>query len=475
MERPYFSTPPAVPRLRPGRRLVVVVGATAVVLGSTYLARELTGDPPPAPPPGPPAAAVEPQLAPAVPAAGADDALLERFQRAIDAWTASLAANEANYLAATNLGLTYAGRARITGDLEDYQRALEAADLALTASPADLAARELRATVLFALHDFAAARTEALAVLDQAPDALQARAVLGDASLELGDLEAARAAFDELGRLAPSAPVWSRLAHVAFVTGDRDRAISLASSAAATDAGLPPEEAAFYAFQLGELHRSAGDVAEAEAAYLTALDRLPGHVPATVGLARVREDQGRRAEAITLLEAAVARVPQPETVALLGDLHALADDPAAAEDQYALVERIGAVAAAGGSVYDRQLVLFAADHDRGVEAAVTAARAALVERDDVYAHDALAWALFKAGQPAEAALEADLALRLGTQDPRLHYHAGLIAAALGDGADARRHLTLAVAGSAYLPPLQVPVARAALAALDAEADGSQTR
>ena len=93
----------------------------------------------------------------------------------------------------------------------------------------------------------------------------------------------------------------------------------------------------------GELHRSAGQLAEAEAAYEQALEMLPGHIPATAGLARIREAQGRRAEAITLLEAATARLPQPELVAALGDLYALAGDAAAAERQYALVERIGEV------------------------------------------------------------------------------------------------------------------------------------
>ena len=116
---------------------------------------------------------------------------------------------------------------------------------------------------------------------------------------------------------------------------------------------------------------------EAEAAYEQAIEMLPGHIPATAGLARIHEAEGRRAEAITLLEAATARLPQPELVAALGDLYALAGDAAAAERQYALVERIGAVGTAGGSVYDRQLILFAADHDRDVATAVQAAEAAL--------------------------------------------------------------------------------------------------
>jgi tetratricopeptide (TPR) repeat protein len=191
-------------------------------------------------------------------------------------------------------------------------------------------------------------------------------------------------------------------------------------------------------------------------------------VPSLAGLARIREAQGRRDEAIALLEDAATRMPQPELVEALGDLYALAGQTEAAEAQYALVRRIGEVAAATGSAYDRQLILFAADHALDVEATVAAAQAALRERRDVYGYDALAWALFRANRLDEAATAASRSLALGTPDPRLAYHAGMIAAARGEMAEARRLLGAAVAGAAYLPPLQVPIAEAALADLEVD-------
>jgi tetratricopeptide (TPR) repeat protein len=185
------------------------------------------------------------------------------------------------------------------------------------------------------------------------------------------------------------------------------------------------------------------------------------------GLAAVRNAQGHRDEAITLLETATARLPQPELVAALGDLYALDGQADRAQAQYRLVDGIAKLTAATGSVYDRQLSLFAADHDRDVTAAVRRARAELAVRPDVYAHDALAWTLFAAGQLDAAAQEVGAALALGTPDPRLAYHAGLIAAAQGDDARALPLLRLAVRGIAMLPALQQPRARAALAALEA--------
>jgi tetratricopeptide (TPR) repeat protein len=460
------------PRLRLVRpRLPGVVLATALLVAGSYAASWIPRAPG-VPAPGLAGETSAPSLAPAQPpAAGPSEALLARFDRAIAAWNANVASNSGDSVSATNLGTVYVGRARLTGDLTDYQRALAAADAAIEIDAAYPPARTLRATVLFALHDFAGALAEAESILAADAANLQAIATIGDANLELGNVEAARAAYGELGRLAPSAPVWSRMAHLAFIDGDPDYAIGLALRAEDALAEDPPSEStAYYAFQLGELYRARGELSRAAAAYETALVDLPNYIPASAGLARIREAQGRRADAITLLEAATTRLPQPELVAALGDLYLLSGDEAAAERQYSLVARIGDVAAATGVVYDRQLVLFAADHDRDIAAAVERARAQLVIRDDIYGHDALAWALFKAGDFDEAAKEADAALALGTRDPRLAYHAGMIAAAQGRNDEAQRLLGAALDGAAYLPPLQVPALKSALAGLPADGD-----
>jgi hypothetical protein len=100
---------------------------------------------------------------------------------------------------------------------------------------------------------------------------------------------------------------------------------------------------------------------------------------------------------------------------------------------------------------------------------VRRAGAELAVRGDVYGHDALAWALFNAGRLDEAAAEATAAMALGTPDPRIAYHAGLIAAARGERDVALPLLRLAVRGGAMLPPLQLERARAELASLEAAA------
>ena len=235
---------------------------------------------------------------------------------------------------------------------------------------------------------------------------------------------------------------------------------------AAVEPAEDPAGAAFYRYQLGELHRSLGNLPDASAAFEDSLAALDGYVPAQAALANVREAQGRRTEAIGLLESASNARPQPEILAALGDLYALSGDEARAEEQYALVERIGALARAGGGIYDRQLILFAADHGREVDVAVGAAEASLERRKDVYGYDAYGWALFAAGRVDEASAAIEEAIALGTPDPRIAYHAGMIAAASGQDVEARELLERAVAGRAALPPLQAQRASDALAALD---------
>jgi tetratricopeptide (TPR) repeat protein len=379
------------------------------------------------------------------------------------------AADGGGYLDRIHLADAYLDRARTTGDVADLRRAQMAlAEAAETAPDLDpIHVRE--ALVAFALHDFAAALATANAVLEADPTDLAALSIAGDSLLELGEVDGAAAHYRELADLAPSAASWSRLGRMAFLRGDARSAISLVGTAAAdaVKAGFP-DEIAFYHVQLGDLHRMRGGVADAEAAYMVALDALPDHVPAIAGLARVREAQGRRDEAIALLESAVDRLPQPELVAALGDLRALAGDANGADAEYALVEAVAGLSEAG-PIYDRAYVLFAADHRRELDEAVERAEADLETRGDVYGYDALAWALFAAGRLSEAAVAADQATRLGTPDPRIAYHAGLIAAAMGRDAEARRFLEVAVAGAAALPPLQVPRAQDALAALGAGA------
>jgi len=163
------------------------------------------------------------------------------------------------------------------------------------------------------------------------------------------------------------------------------------------------------------------------------------------------------------------QLPDPIYVAALGDLYKLAGREQEAAAQYALVEQIARLGARGGALYNRQLALFYADHDlKPAEAYELAAREYQL-RQDIYGADAVAWTALKAGKLAEAQAAIKEALKLGTQDARLFYHAGQIARAAGDRAAAADYLKRALALSPQFDPLQAAFARQTLAEVSSRA------
>jgi len=75
-------------------------------------------------------------------------------------------------------------------------------------------------------------------------------------------------------------------------------------------------------------------------------------------------------------------------------------------------------------------------------------------RHDGGAYDAAAWALHAAGQNARASALATVAVRIDPQDPRFLWHAGAIAAALGQRSRAVTMIQRALSLSPHFDPLQ---------------------
>jgi tetratricopeptide (TPR) repeat protein len=213
---------------------------------------------------------------------------------------------------------------------------------------------------------------------------------------------------------------------------------------------------------LGETAFSAGDYATAERYYRDALTTFPDYFRTLASLGRVRAAQGDLAGAIEQYEHAVRIIPDPSFVAALGDLYKLAGREKDAEAQYSLVEKIARLNELNGALYNRQLALFYADHDLKVETAYANAAREYVLRRDIYGADALAWTALKAGRVKEAQRAIREALRLGTNDARLFYHAGMIAQATGDQSSAREYLQRAMTLNPQFDPLQAAIARKAL-------------
>jgi tetratricopeptide (TPR) repeat protein len=126
------------------------------------------------------------------------------------------------------------------------------------------------------------------------------------------------------------------------------------------------------------------------------------------------------------------------------------------------------LAAAQSASYGREAAIVLADHDRDLPDALRIARADVARRPDVYGHDVLAWTLHKNGRHAYAKRAAARALRLGTEEAVFHYHAGMIALALGHSRAAARHLARALAINPTFDVRHASMARATLETLEGE-------
>ena len=379
--------------------------------------------------------------------------------------------NPANHAVLTTLGDLYERKARETDDLTYYARAEDVLRRAVALAPKYRRARVTLATVLCDRHKFAEGLALAREVARADPKDVDALVTIGDALIELGRYGEAEAAYRALARQLPGPPSDARLAHLAEMRGQTDEALERLRRALAAmeKLGETAENTAWYRVRLADLLFDGGELSEPEALYQDVLKRVPKHHDATAGLAKVRAAQGRYDEAVALYEKAVAIAPDPVMIGILGDLYARAGDEARARACYDRVER----ATADWAEYRRVRCLFDCDHDRDLPRALELARQDVAERQDAGGYDALAWALLKNDRPDEASRAIAAALKVGTKDARIDYHAGLIYRRLGDREQARQHLRRALARNPHFSVRQAEEARKALAELDAEPKAGQ--
>jgi tetratricopeptide (TPR) repeat protein len=344
------------------------------------------------------------------------------------------------------LGDAYVQKSRESGDNSYLDLAEQALKKSLSLNPQQSGVRRHLAHVLASRHDFEGAAAEAQKAIALDPTDMDAHGVLGDAYLETGKPEQAEQAYKTMMTLKESLSSYSRRSSMKSLKGDASGAI--ADLKTAIELGKqekqPKESIAWAQWQLGAEYYAIGKLAEAENEYLQALETYPKYYRSLAGLAQVRAAQERYPEAIELYREAINTVPMPEYVAALGDVHAKSSNQNEARKQYELVEYIGQLSALNKALYNRELAYFYADHDIKLQQGLELAQRELNNRRDIYAYDVLAWNLFKNGKFAEAREAVNQALKLGTQDAKLHYHAGMIYHRLGEKEKAREYFRRAL-------------------------------
>ena len=352
-----------------------------------------------------------------------------------------------DFVAQNRLGNIYLDRLRETGGYEWLQKARAAARRSLgsveAAQNADGLA--LLARVEHESHQFAAARDAALELTKIEPRKSRAFTSLGDALLELGDVADAAKAYEQAReRGAHLFEVETREARVKMARGAFAEARQHFEAALAAAADISPSQPQFAIWchlQLGQLAFRIGEWERAEKHYAAALKLHADDAHALEHLAELRGAQEKYEEAIALYDKVIDRLPRPEFWQARGDLAAAAGKPPEAASWYARA-REGYLrdVEAGNAHYYHHLAGFFSDAEPNPAEAVKWARRDLELRRSAGAHDALAWALFRAGEFVPAAEAARAALGSGTKDAQILFHAGMIFLAAGDAAAGKEML-----------------------------------
>jgi len=377
--------------------------------------------------------------APAVPVvdSGSLPQLITSLQR-------RLRALPADWRSFARLGSAYVQEARMTADPTYYPKAegALARSLALHGG-GNFEALTGMAALAAARHDFAGALAWAERAVAVNPYSADARAIKGDAQLELGRYDEAFATFQKAVDLKPELSTYARVSYAWELQGNVPnaiRAMGLALDSAGTAA-----DSAWAANQLGELYWNSGGRLElADRWYRFAMARDPSFVPPRAGVAKLEAARGQLGRAIRDYTWVVDRYPLPEYVIALGDVLSVSGRADAAARQYQLVHVEEQLFRAGGVNVDLEIALFDADHHVDLAAGLAAAWAEWGRRHSIHVADALGWQLYANGRYAEALAYADRALRLGTRSALFLFHRGMIERALGMTAAARRDLAAAL-------------------------------
>ncbi|MGW3348632.1 tetratricopeptide repeat protein [Nonomuraea rubra] len=325
------------------------------------------------------------------------------------------------------LGLQYVDQARVTGDPAFYTKAEGALATAAKLNDRDDTVLTGQAALAAGRHEFREAVRLAERAIDANPYGAPAYGVLADARTQLGDLKGAQRAVDKMLDLRPGVAAFARASYAAELRGDLDGARTYLEYAHAD--AWSPADLAYSRYYLGELALHAGDLQTATGWYAKALQAYPAYTPALAGQARAAALDGRLTEALDLYETVVQRLPLPQYLIEQGETRI----KAGRRPDWTLLDAQRKLFQAAGVRDDLTWAEFLADHGDPKQA-VEHARAEYARNPNLVAADALAWALYKAGKPAEALRYAEKATATGWRNPLITYHRARIEQALGRSA-----------------------------------------
>ncbi len=379
----------------------------------------------------------------------------------VEKMDARLATNPYDSDAAVKLAQALLRQTRVLGNAGLARKAEATLLKVLSQKPDDYLVRQTLAETYLSEHRFSEAAAEAERTRAAKPRDMLNYGIIGDANIELGEYDKAFDAFDTMAKTRPSAASYARVAYARELQGNMSGALDAMKMAAEATTAHDPESQAWHYAQVAELYLQMGRFDEAEEQLVRAQASFRDHPFVVAGAARLKVVRGEYRDALRIYQDQLAKTPTADLEMRVGDLLARLGDAREAERHYALAEV--------GWKFDTpdptQLARFLADRHRKPEDALKVAESAAAVRHDIFTMDALAWAYFGAGRIADAAKASKEALRTGSRDRLILYHAAAIKHATGDDAAARPLLEAALGGSPEFDPIVAPQAKSLLETL----------
>src|SRR5215510_6260213 len=337
------------------------------------------------------------------------DAEIARLRKQIPNLSAPLPAIE-------RLGWLLVKKARKTFDNGYYKLAEQCAACLDATNPKSPEALLLRAHVLQSLHRFSEAEISARELLKTRERPFD-YGVLGDVLIDQGRVREGVTAYQKMVDLRPDLQSYTRAAHVRWLTGDLSGASELMKLATAASSPNDPEAGAWAYTRWALYQLQDGQTKAALQSCSAALSLQADYAPALFLKGRVLLFSNQVAEALSDLKKAVSLNALVEYQWTLADALRKSGDVAQAST-------VEARLISGAAAEDpRSFSLYLATRQENINLALQLAEQELNNRQDVFTHDAVAWAMCASGRQQEAQQQMTQALAEGTRDARLFLHA----------------------------------------------------
>jgi len=342
-----------------------------------------------------------------------------------------------------NLASAYIQKARENMDPSYYSLAEDNLKKAIELDDKNFQAMYLIGTICLSKHQFNDAMDWGNKAVGLNPDNAPIRGVIFDSQIELGQYDEALKTIQNMVDMRPDLTSFSRVSYYRELKGKLPEAIDAMKSA--INAGAPhSENTAWCHVQLGNLYLNSGDTASADFEYRTALMEFPNFNQAISALANLQMIKGHNDEAIELYKQSLQYSPTAQAMIGLGDLYKITGQTDKAEEQYENVRFMNTMLRESGVDVDMELALFEADHNKNLDKSLKDAEQSLIKRPTIKSSNTLAWIQYRMGSYPEAEKNIEQALKLGTKDPLLYYHAGMIYQKTGQNEKAKQYLDYAL-------------------------------